>query len=302
VAGAAVQAGNCPHASFANHTSIEFTASAVQKCIRGAGFVPPVRLHGSGDEAPCRLAGVPPGGQSSRGTIAPGRERPGAQPHNDRDQRLYLPRHQPNPLPPGRASQCRTPPSRQRRLYRQLRLQRPYQSYDVTTEIDLFGGIRLPLGSFNLDILGIWYHYAGLTRRGAQPRLDYVEAILRASRSFGPVTLLATLGASPNYFASSGTGLYFEGGLDWQTGLWGLTLSGRLAHQMLERPANFGAGNYTWWGVNLTRDFAIDGLGTLTATLSYVQTSIARDHCVPIGGRGQDICGARALGSLGFRF
>jgi uncharacterized protein (TIGR02001 family) len=177
-----------------------------------------------------------------------------------------------------------------------------YQSYDVTTEIDLFGGIRFPLGSFNLDILGIWYHYAGLTRRGAQPRLDYVEAILRASRSFGPVTLLATLGASPNYFASSGTGLYFEGGLDWQTGLWGLTLSGRLAHQMLERPANFGAGNYTWWGVNLTRDFAIDGLGTLTATLSYVQTSIDRDHCVPIGGRGQDICGARALGSLGFRF
>jgi len=177
-----------------------------------------------------------------------------------------------------------------------------YQSYDVTTEIDLFGGIRFPLGSFNLDILGIWYHYAGLTRRGAQPRLDYVEAILRASRSFGPVTLLATLGASPNYFASSGTGLYFEGGLDWQTGLWDLTLSGRLAHQMLERPANFGAGNYTWWGVNLTRDFAIDGLGTLTATLSYVQTSIDRDHCVPIGGRGQDICGARALGSLGFRF
>jgi uncharacterized protein (TIGR02001 family) len=177
-----------------------------------------------------------------------------------------------------------------------------YQSYDVTTEIDLFGGIRFPLGSFNLDILGIWYHYAGLTRRGAQPRLDYVEAILRASRSFGPVTLLATLGASPNYFASSGTGLYFEGGLDWQTGLWGLTLSGRLAHQMLERPANFGAGNYTWWGVNLTRDFAIDGLGTLTATLSYVQTSIDRDQCVPIGGRGQDICGARALGSLGFRF
>jgi len=177
-----------------------------------------------------------------------------------------------------------------------------YQSYDVTTEIDFFGGIRFPLGGFNLDIEGIWYHYAGLTRRGGQPRLDYVEAILRASRSFGPVTLLGTLGASPNYFASSGTGLYFEGGLDWQTGLWDLTLSGRLAHQMIERLANFGASNYSWWGVNLTRDFPISGVGTIAATLSYVQTSIARDHCVLIGGRGQDICGARALGSLAFRF
>jgi uncharacterized protein (TIGR02001 family) len=177
-----------------------------------------------------------------------------------------------------------------------------YQSYDVTTEIDLFGGIRFPLGGFNIDVLGIWYHYAGLTRRGAQPRLDYVEAILRASRSIGPVTILGMLGASPNYFASAGTGLYVEAGLDWQTGLWGLTLGGRLAHQMIGRPANFGVGNYSWWGVNLSRDFTIEALGTLTATLSYVQTSIARDHCEPISGRGQDICGARALASLGFRF
>jgi uncharacterized protein (TIGR02001 family) len=177
-----------------------------------------------------------------------------------------------------------------------------YQGYDATTEVDLFGGIRWPLGGFNLDVMGIWYHYAGFTRRGGQPRLDYAEAILRASRSFGPVTLLATLGASPNYFASSGPAIYVEGGLDWQTGLWGLTLGGRLAHQTIDRPANFGTGNYTWWGVNLTRDFAINGLGTVTATLSYAQTSIDRDHCVPIAGRGQDICGARALASLGFRF
>jgi uncharacterized protein (TIGR02001 family) len=177
-----------------------------------------------------------------------------------------------------------------------------FPGYDVTTEIDLFGGIRFPLGGFNLDIEGIWYHYAGLTRRGGQPRLDYVEAILRASRSFGPVTLLATLGASPNYFSTSGTGIYFEGGADWQTGLWGLTLGGRLAHQMIGRPANFGASNYTWWGVNLTRDFTIEAVGTLTATLTYVQTSIAHDNCDPIGGRGQNICGARVLGSLAFRF
>jgi len=177
-----------------------------------------------------------------------------------------------------------------------------YRGYDVTTEIDLFGGIRFPLAGFNIDLQGIWYHYAGLTRRGGQRRLDYAEAILRASRSLGPVTILATLGASPNYFASSGTGFYVEGGLDWQTGFWGLTLGGRLAHQMLQRPANFGAGNYSWWGVNLTRDFTIEAVGTLTATLGYVQTSIAHEHCVPIAGRGQDICGARALASLGFRF
>jgi hypothetical protein len=113
----------------------------------------------------------------------------------------------------------------------------------------------------------------------------------------GAQALPAALGV-----ASAGTGLYVEAGLDWQTGLWGLTLGGRLAHQMIGRPANFGVGNYSWWGVNLSRDFTIEALGTLTATLSYVQTSIARDQCEPISGRGQDICGARALASLGFRF
>jgi uncharacterized protein (TIGR02001 family) len=177
-----------------------------------------------------------------------------------------------------------------------------FQSYDVNGELDLYGGVRFVLGGVNVDVSAIWYHYTGFTRRGGQPRLDYAEGVLRLNRAFGPVTLLATLAGSPNFFASSGTGIYLEAGADWQTGVWGLTLGGRLAQQWIARAPNFGTADYIWWGVNLARDFTIDGVGTLTATLSYVQTSVERGHCVPIGGRGQDICAARALGSLAFRF
>ena len=177
-----------------------------------------------------------------------------------------------------------------------------FLGYDATAEVDLYGGVRFEVAGFAVDVSAIWYHYPGFSRRGGQPRLDYMEGVLHVSRAIGPVTLSGALAGSPNFFSSSGTGIYLEAGADWRTGVAGVTLAGRYGHQSVQRPANFGAPDYGWWSLTAAREFDVPRLGTVAASLGYYQTSLARADCVPVGGRGQDICGARALASLAFRF
>ena len=177
-----------------------------------------------------------------------------------------------------------------------------FLGYDATAELDVYGGVRFAAAGFDVDVSAIWYHYPGFTRRGGQPRLDYAEGVLRVTRAVGPVTLAGVLAGSPNFFTSSGTGIYLEAGADWRTGWQGITLGARYGHQFIERNANFGTPDYGWWSLNVSREFTVDGLGTLTANLGYYQTSVRFADCVPVGGRGQDVCGARAPGSVAFRF
>jgi len=173
---------------------------------------------------------------------------------------------------------------------------------DARQEVDLFGGYRRTIGPYNFDLFGIWYTYPGFDRAPGQFRLNYAEAALKVSREFGPVTF-AVLGAgSPNFFGSSGTGIYIEGQADWKTGVQDLVLGARLAHQWIDRNPRFGTPDYLWWAVVVARDFAIERVGTITASVGYYQTDISRADCAAINGRGQDICGARALGAISFKF
>lgn len=169
-------------------------------------------------------------------------------------------------------------------------------------EIDIFGGYRFTVAGLNLDLYGIWYTYPGYTPAPGQFGLNYAEGALKVTREIGPVTLMATGAASPNFFGSSGTGIYLEAGADWHTGLLDLTAGARVGHQWVERNPRFGAPDYTWWALTLGRDFSIAGIGTVTASIGYYQTSISRQDCAPINGRGQDICGARALAAISFKF
>lgn len=173
---------------------------------------------------------------------------------------------------------------------------------DARQEIDFLAGYRFTVADFNIDIGAVWYTYPGFTRQPGQFRLNYAEGVLKVTREIGQVTLMGGLYGSPNYFGSSGTGIYLEGGVDWRTGFQDLVVGGRVAHQFIERNPRFGTPDYTWWGLTLGRDFAIQGVGTINATVGYYQTSIGRSDCAAINGRGQDICGARAYGSLTFKF
>lgn len=173
---------------------------------------------------------------------------------------------------------------------------------DARQEIDVLAGHRFTLAGFNLDIGGVWYTYPGYNTARGQYGLNYVEGVLKVSRDIGPVTMAGLLAGSPNFFVSSGTGIYVEGGVDWRSGFHDIVLGGRLAYQSIARNARFGTPDYAWWGLTASRDFVIDGLGTINGLVGYYQTSIDRADCAPLNGRGQDICGARAFGSLTFKF
>lgn len=169
---------------------------------------------------------------------------------------------------------------------------------DARQEIDLFGGYRFTALDFNVDVGGIWYTYPGFDRAPGQFGLNYAEAQLKVSREVGPVNLLGQFNYSPNFFGSSGDAYYLEGGADWKTGIWDLTLGGRVGHQWIQRNVRFGTPDYTWWSVAISREFAIEGIGTISASIGYYDTSIGRRDCAG----NQDVCNARALGSISFKF
>jgi uncharacterized protein (TIGR02001 family) len=172
---------------------------------------------------------------------------------------------------------------------------------DARQEVDAYGGYRFSAFDFNFDIGGIGYLYPGYTRAPGTYPLDYFEAYLKATREIGPVTLSAALNGSPNYFGTSGTGIYIEGGADWKTGIWDVTLGGRVGYQWIDNNRRFGTPDYAWWSISLSRDFVLPVLGnTITASVGYYDTSISRSDC--IYGTSQNICGARALGQLTFKF
>ncbi|MBC7431199.1 MAG: hypothetical protein H7345_03940 [Rubritepida sp.] len=177
-----------------------------------------------------------------------------------------------------------------------------YAGTDARQEIDFLAGYRFTLAQINFDVGAVWYTYPGYSRQPGTFGLNYAEGVLKATREIGPVILSGVLAGSPNFFGSSGTGIYLEGGLDWRTGFQDIVLGGRVAHQFVQRNPRFGTPDYTWWGLTASRDFVVERVGTISASVGYYQTSIDRRDCAPINGRGQDICGARAFGSLTFKF
>ena len=178
-----------------------------------------------------------------------------------------------------------------------------FAGVDARQELNAIAGYRFTAFDTKFDFGVIGYLYPGYTpARGAVSALDYFEAYAKVSREIGPVTLLGTFAGSPSFFGNSGTGIYLEGGADWKTGVWDLTLGGRVGYQWIENNRLVGVPDYAWWSVSLTREFPIERVGTIVASLGYYQTSISQGRCAPLATGGQDICGARALGSIAFRF
>ena len=178
-----------------------------------------------------------------------------------------------------------------------------FAGLDARQEIDVFGGYRFTAFDTKFDVGVIGYLYPGYSPApGAVTALDFFEAYVKVSHEVGPVTLLGTLAGSPSFFGNSGTAIYIEGGADWKTGVWDLTLGGRLGYQWIENNRLFGTPDYAWWSISLTREFPIERIGTIVASVGYYQTSISEGRCVPLANGGQDICGARALGSIALRF
>lgn len=176
----------------------------------------------------------------------------------------------------------------------------PAGAFPQRAEIDGLVGFRFTALDINFDVGAVWYTYHG--QRAGFGRLNYAEAVIKAAREIGPVTVNGTVALSPNFFGSSGFGAYVEGGADWATGFQGIVLGGRVGYQHVERTAVFGAPSYANWNLTVSRTFDLGSFGNVVASVGYYDTSIGRSRCVPIAGGGQNICGPRALGALTWKF
>src|SRR5690606_21502803 len=139
-------------------------------------------------------------------------------------------------------------------------------------------------GLADLDLGFVYYAYPGAEGdRG----YDFLELGLGASRSVGPLGAAASVRYSPDFFAGSGTGLYYGGELGIPVSL--LTLSGSVGRQSIEENAVFGTPDYLEWGLGAGvawQGFDFSG--------RYLSTDLSREECFG----GSDLCGGRVVLSV----
>lgn len=160
-------------------------------------------------------------------------------------------------------------------------------------EIDFAGGWRFSTAGLTIDIGGTWYTYPGYDSQEGQFGLSYAEAILKLKYEAEPVTFLGTAAYSPDFFGSSGEGIYLEGGLDVKVPGIDVTLSGRLGYQWIERNARFGAPDYLAYSVSVSRPIAHG----VAISAGWYGTDISQAEC-----GGLKICDGRFIAALSWTF
>lgn len=152
------------------------------------------------------------------------------------------------------------------------------------TELDLIGGVALPLGGVTLDAGLTWYMYPG----GAS-KTDFAEPYVKVSTTYGPVNVLAGVAYAPKQQALGNfSATPFSAGQSWDNlYLWAdastaipgtpLTVKGHLGYS--EGNPGLGpngtsvapTGKYLDW--LLGADLAV---GPVTLGVAYVDTDITR--------------------------
>lgn len=181
-------------------------------------------------------------------------------------------------------------------------------------ELDLFAGVKFPLGAGTLDTGLVWYMYPG----GAD-ETDFAELYARVSGQVGPVTLTAGVAYAPQQEALGNvffTGAAAAAGLPDDTGDKedNLYLSGDAAYAITDTPLTLKAhisysdgnpglgpngtsvaptGTYFDWSLGAD----VTPIGGLTVGVAYVDTDISEAESAylqPNFSRGQDGAGAIA--------
>jgi uncharacterized protein (TIGR02001 family) len=164
---------------------------------------------------------------------------------------------------------------------------------DARQEVDALAGFRFELSGLKVDLGGVYYSYPGYTAQPGQYDLAFAEGVMKLSYEIDAVTLLGTAAYSPDFFGSSGDGVWLEGGFDWKTPVFDVTLSGRLGYQWIERNERFGAPDYLAYGVFLQRDIAAG----FSASVGFYGTDISQKECLDL-----KICSNRFMAGLTWKF
>lgn len=154
------------------------------------------------------------------------------------------------------------------------------------TELDLIGGIRPTLGPLALDLGAVWYTYPG---SDSDLNYSFWEFALGASHAFPNFSLGAKVAYSPDFFAGSGTGVYFGGNLAVPIPSTTLSLTGSVGKQNIETNTAFGTPDYMDWSAGATV-----GLMGLTFGAVAVGTDLDDSDCFG----GTEFCKAQFVFSV----
>jgi uncharacterized protein (TIGR02001 family) len=153
-------------------------------------------------------------------------------------------------------------------------------------EVDGIVGIRPAVGPFGLDLGVVYYAYPGSAE---SLNYNFLEVGLGLSKAFTNFTIGPKVAWSPDFFAGSGTGLYFGGSLAVPIPSTTLSLTGSVGHQSIETNSAFGTPDYLDWTAGATLGFK-----GLTFGAVAVGTDLSEGDCFG----GTEFCKAQVIFSI----
>jgi len=154
-------------------------------------------------------------------------------------------------------------------------------------ELDVYGGIAPSVAGFDFDLGALYYLYPGSESAN---NFDFYEIYGGVGRTVGPLGLGLSAAYSPDFFAASGTGVWF--GAEASVGVPGtpLTLDGSLGKQSIEENDVWGTPDYMAWSAGIGAELFGASIGaTLTGT------DLEEGECFG----GSDLCNTRVILSVG---
>jgi uncharacterized protein (TIGR02001 family) len=158
------------------------------------------------------------------------------------------------------------------------------------TEIDIFGGVKLPLGVADADLGFTYYAYPGTSDAF---EYDFLEFALGLSKAISSATLGVKTAYSPDFFLSSGSGLYIGGSLGVALPGTPFSLAGTVGKQSIDENGTFGVPDYMDYSVGASVSVLGVGLGA-----SIVGTDIEEEQCFGGAAPFSGTCGTRAVLSV----
>ena len=141
---------------------------------------------------------------------------------------------------------------------------------NATVELDWYGGLKGTIGSTGLswDAGFIYYSYPGAA---SGRNYDFWEIQGKLGYDFGIAAVTGSLNYSPENFGKSGDAYYYKFAVDVPVpAVKGLSFSGYIAEQDVQKNAVFGSPDYVEWNLGVTYNV----LGWFDASINYSDTDI----------------------------
>ena len=141
----------------------------------------------------------------------------------------------------------------------------------ATVEMDWYGGLRGSIGDTGIswDVGAIYYSYPGAA---GSLNYDFWEIAASLGYDFGVASVTGSVNYSPENFGDSGTAWYPKFAVDVPIpGVKGLSLSGYVAKQYIDKEAVFGTPDYVEWNIGVS--YSIPGM--FDVGLNYSDTDVS---------------------------